>query len=1859
MNPRTPSQPHPEVESRIPEQGKLFLTVGKRKILFPAALASIVDKMAGDKKVKEKSKEEPKIEEVEESKEIKEEQTEKQLVGAVKDEKGVEVFFNNLIIKEPTPEGGQDYQVEERDDGGYSIYKIVPKEPAEKETEAKTPDQPGQEAPKTYSPTGSRQKPVTYQIPVRRGQKPASQQIPVKIGTEPTPAAAQPEAVKPTTPEASVLLQESVFEIFTQRAQAEGYSVEISQQYALKATILYRDLGTTLTSLSAEELTKFEEELTAILTELEISLQRGPTPEAAPTPEVPPFKGDRLYMKGDLIEGLDQSQAYDISFKTGTPTQVTVPSPGDATSPTDYEPSRTREQLRVDFDEPSFKIRVEREGDTLQLSIPDREALTPEQQQVFDLVKQTVTEQLQKDPSNQILQALQGLMAGQQRVSIPAQETSIISFEEALGGQKVEDESGQDRTPLYFEQFGELPGSEEVVSRLKTELRQPQPPTPEPVPAAVEEREAPLPEADREKAGRTARGTIEDILQAEQSAERARQAARGSIEDIISAEREGTIEIELDRERLEEMLTVYLTEMEGLAEELAEKLARDLADLFDSLETSITDMTDEQQGTVEKIITTLIDEHTEGDATFDDERRRRLTENIFNFTTAAEQESQDDAEAQRARARTAVRFTEGDLAPLPEDESGRTPSQLAQEIIEEGHTPQTGIRGLIGAISRTWKKSGGLKGLLGAAGASLGAMAAFKGGAVLIGATFGAPAVVPVLGVATVILGGITVAKTINRANEMRKRGQLDFSKPATWIGLVGGGAAAGGKLAFGATGPAGVALYLATEFGLNLGAEMAMNKAQTDILKNAQEYMRQYEYTVGELERTGFVEAQTKGEKTVNLQELMDRANFQEDPNHPHRHIYARRGAIALLRYMDANPDVDVDLDFEINGINLQNIRAEDLTREYLEGIEPAHLDRLSDALDQFNQDMIANGWDQQPNFVENYSRHIFEDFVKAEGVDLIAAVEKASRMQLDIVQGAMGFRLGNMFVNGAIMAVAGAANVWQYYEQTGGAAQIDQNKLRQDIKDSDADFEVKDVNGHKVIMADVDGDGHNDLIIDGQGNTVAINDTGIIHKAALDRGLNPADPQLKIEYKPTPVAGANVNHVLGVLTNEVGGAKNVIGLAVQAPNAPAGQMAFLDTSELLQGLDFQDANGNHLPIIDWEFTVDANGELVIEIDPINDGKFNPVAEYHYYTDTLVDLTGGGGGGVPPMNTIATVTKFGTDKLPSTLGNIDVGGTTWGNLFGVGAENTQPFVDDGTITEAQRDQLVVDWINASDAANEVRRDAVDFLKVGQRDLAQTHPTFVTEMSNWLQQQGPGGGGFAITNTLSPEGIAADVNLDEIGAPRDLNWNDIIALVGAGVAAFAGPGDKRIDMETKWGIEGGPTGAYSAAFPKGQPTTAAQQDDTTQAGDGTDEDRGEGGEAAGDGTQTTPPTTDSNQTGPQAEQGPVRRAFSNLQNKIRGRRAGTPPTDQAKPTQTGQAGAAEQTGPTTQTDSLAPGVSQETETTIQVGEDTEPTTRTGTAAGGHLFGLGTGRAPVEPSRQAEPSRAGGVATGLRGRELHIDTETEGAQFGAQFIELEVGQGANALHLTIANIISPELTAALQEVIKEMGGRVEEEPPIPPTPTPEPSEGPLRVDIEPQVEVEPQDDQLEEELPAGGLGEGVSKEEEGTPDTDVQRLARVRKYLPRIGARELSESNKPLSELTKEYPDRGIVEIQPKDAQRGTILGREPHPDLIEASALPISTDDPTVSREHAYVFWDEGDWVNKDKELTITDLGSTNGTFVNGTRLTPGQSQALAQGDRISFGNTNYQVTGIGPGGLLVLRQIQQPAPSRLKKKVS
>jgi len=101
-------------------------------------------------------------------------------------------------------------------------------------------------------------------------------------------------------------------------------------------------------------------------------------------------------------------------------------------------------------------------------------------------------------------------------------------------------------------------------------------------------------------------------------------------------------------------------------------------------------------------------------------------------------------------------------------------------------------------------------------------------------------------------------------------------------------------------------------------------------------------------------------------------------------------------------------------------------------------------------------------------------------------------------------------------------------------------------------------------------------------------------------------------------------------------------------------------------------------------------------------------------------------------------------------------------------------------------------------------------------------------------------------------------------------------------------------------------------------------------------------------------------------------------------------------------------------------------------------------------------------------------------------------------------------------------------------------------------------------------------------------------------------------------------IVKQGPQIGI--LFPITADR-LMIGRE--------EACNIIIQDPEVSRRHCELAWKEGDFV-------LQDLGSTNGTFVNGVQITA--PVVLKPGDSVGIGQTMMVLEletegGAGPMG--------------------
>lgn len=117
--------------------------------------------------------------------------------------------------------------------------------------------------------------------------------------------------------------------------------------------------------------------------------------------------------------------------------------------------------------------------------------------------------------------------------------------------------------------------------------------------------------------------------------------------------------------------------------------------------------------------------------------------------------------------------------------------------------------------------------------------------------------------------------------------------------------------------------------------------------------------------------------------------------------------------------------------------------------------------------------------------------------------------------------------------------------------------------------------------------------------------------------------------------------------------------------------------------------------------------------------------------------------------------------------------------------------------------------------------------------------------------------------------------------------------------------------------------------------------------------------------------------------------------------------------------------------------------------------------------------------------------------------------------------------------------------------------------------------------------------------------------------------PTLGQPPSGRAPKPLKTKAPPRGKKGsvarLIVLEPRGS-KGTAIGVADEVTFGRAPGCTVSVpDDSFVSQLHARVFNDQGN-------IIIEDFGSTNGTYVNGTRLTV--PVALRRGDRIQFGST-------------------------------
>jgi pSer/pThr/pTyr-binding forkhead associated (FHA) protein len=101
-----------------------------------------------------------------------------------------------------------------------------------------------------------------------------------------------------------------------------------------------------------------------------------------------------------------------------------------------------------------------------------------------------------------------------------------------------------------------------------------------------------------------------------------------------------------------------------------------------------------------------------------------------------------------------------------------------------------------------------------------------------------------------------------------------------------------------------------------------------------------------------------------------------------------------------------------------------------------------------------------------------------------------------------------------------------------------------------------------------------------------------------------------------------------------------------------------------------------------------------------------------------------------------------------------------------------------------------------------------------------------------------------------------------------------------------------------------------------------------------------------------------------------------------------------------------------------------------------------------------------------------------------------------------------------------------------------------------------------------------------------------------------------------------------------MELRAEQGERAGQTHRLDRPTVTvgRAQDSDIQLQEQGISRRHARLDRRSQGWI-------ITDLGSTNGTFVNGRRLAPQEGHALRTGDRITIGSSVFAFREVGGAG--------------------
>ena len=99
------------------------------------------------------------------------------------------------------------------------------------------------------------------------------------------------------------------------------------------------------------------------------------------------------------------------------------------------------------------------------------------------------------------------------------------------------------------------------------------------------------------------------------------------------------------------------------------------------------------------------------------------------------------------------------------------------------------------------------------------------------------------------------------------------------------------------------------------------------------------------------------------------------------------------------------------------------------------------------------------------------------------------------------------------------------------------------------------------------------------------------------------------------------------------------------------------------------------------------------------------------------------------------------------------------------------------------------------------------------------------------------------------------------------------------------------------------------------------------------------------------------------------------------------------------------------------------------------------------------------------------------------------------------------------------------------------------------------------------------------------------------------------------------------PDLILLKVISGPSEGEELSGKGPILRVGRTKKSEICFKDPSVSEKHAMFEWSGSEWL-------LWDVGSSNGTIVNGVQLEENEAVALKSGDRIIFG-TDSQVCSL------------------------